>query len=1216
MKITTLLALLLPSSFLFAQDSITHRIVLIGDAGQLTNGRHPVALAVKQTIPMDARTTIVYLGDNLYKVGLPDDEMPEYNRARAVLDSQLSIAQGTRARIYMIPGNHDWNNGGRYGYDAVIREQLYVDLLNKDNVKFYPEGGCPGPVEVLLGNDVALVILDSQWWLHPFDKPGIESDCEFKTKDEVLSALDDVFSRNSKKLIILAVHHTFQSSSPHGGFYTWKQHIFPFTDVYKNAYIPLPVIGSIYPITRGIFGTPQDLKHPNYENMIDTIQKVAKAYKNVIFAGGHDHSLQLIKDSNYYYITSGSGAKTNRVYKSRKSLFAASLTGFAVLEVSRNKNVRCNFYTVTDSTRLAYSENILNFTSIEEPQEDSINRPIEDPFLKYKDTFTISASEKYRTNSAFKKFVMGNNYRQEWSTPVNMRVLNIRKEKGGLTPRSLGGGKQTRSLRLVDKNGKEWTLRSVEKDPSRAIPEAFRPTVARDIVRDFISASHPYASMAMPRLADAVNVVVPRPELFFVPDDPALGPYRAIFKNSICLLEEHEPARRGQDVFNTTTTFHNMLNDNDHRVDEFAVLRARLLDMLVADFDRHADQWKWAQGDTGQGKIYYPISRDHDQAFFYSDGLLIKIVTLKNLPFLKGLRYDIPKVEELNLVAKDFDRMFLTDLEAEEWRATIRDMQENLTDDVIRAAVRDLPAEVHAISGETIAQKLISRRNILEEKGMEYYRFLARKVDVVGSNEKEYFRVTSSPEGLNIKVYERKANNDTSFLMYDRTFDQQITREVRLYGLNGDDLFEIDDNASSRIRLRIVGGKGNDTFNIRGRVRNHLYDRTTEGNINYIQSQSLSKNHFSDEPLVNYYSSTGFRYDELKLPSVFMTVNSDDGFLIGTGISWKTYGFRKDPYATFQKVLAMYSPARGSVQFRYNGEFNKIIGDYDLVVQGQLGVPGVINFFGLGNNTSVADGKPISFYRSRYRYLETSVLIQRRRYESLRLMAGPVYYSYWNRLEDNAGKVLGAPSLVGLDSTSVYSTRNFLGGRAAMIVYNLNNELFPTRGVDWRTDITALAGLRENPANLVRLQSDMEIYASLSDPARLVAVIRLGGGHIFNRQFDYYHALNIGAQNHLRGFRKNRFAGNSLAYGGLELRLKLADVRSYILPGSFGIIGFNEAGRVWLRGESSRKWHYAYGGGLYFIPFELFIMSATVGFSKEESRLFNFSIGTKLNLNF
>lgn len=142
----------------------------------------------------------------------------------------------------------------------------------------------------------------------------------------------------------------------------------------------------------------------------------------------------------------------------------------------------------------------------------------------------------------------------------------------------------------------------------------------------------------------------------------------------------------------------------------------------------------------------------------------------------------------------------------------------------------------------------------------------------------------------------------------------------------------------------------------------------------------------------------------------------------------------------------------------------------------------------------------------------------------------------------------------------------------------------------------------------------MAIYASLSDPARLVTVIQLGAGHIFNDNYEYFQAFTLGANNFLKGFRKNRFAGTSAFYSSLEFRLKLTDIKSYILPGSLGLIGFNELGRVWLKNEASSRWHHSVGGGLYYIPFNLAIVSATVGFSQEE-HLFNFSIGTRFNLS-
>ncbi len=1211
----SLLFFLFNSFLLYSQDSIAYRIVLIGDAGELANGHQPIAEAVRKMVPMDSRTTIFYLGDNLYPQGLPDDQYVNYAHVRAVLDSQLSVADGTPAKVYMIPGNHDWENGSPTGYGAVVRQQLYVDLvLHKPNVKYYPEGGCPGPVEVSLGPDVTAVLFDSQWWLHPYDKPGIESDCDFKTKDEVLTQLDDIFSRNAKKLILFACHHTFKSISPHAGYYTWKQYMFPFTDMNPNLYIPLPIIGAIYPITRGIFGTPQDLKHPNYANMISQIQNVAKPYKNIIFAAGHEHSLQLIKDSSYNYIVSGSGSKTTRAIKGKNSLYASSNTGFSVLEVSKNKNVRVTFYTVTDSIRAAYSNVILNFSTIEEKQTDSLNRQVENPaIVKYKDTITISASDKYETHSPMKKFMIGSNYRKEWSTPVNMKVFHLQEEKGGLKIISLGGGKQTKSLRLKDAKGTEWVLRTVDKDPTKTIPPAFQGSVFKDIVRDFISASHPYSSMTIPTLSRTLDLATADPELFFVPEDPAFGIYKPVFANTICFLEQREPTPHGEETNSTAKVFNKLIEENDHRADQFGALRARLLDMLIGDFDRHFDQYKWATGDTGKGKLYYPIPKDRDQAFFYSNGFLMRAVSLKIMPFLKGFRYTIPDINTFNTVAKDFDRVFLTDLDEKDWKTTIKEVQEKISDSVINIAIKKLPPEIYTIDSSVLTSKLISRRALLEKAGLKYYRFISKKVNIVGSNEKEYFKITSSPEGLNVRMYGRKNNNDTSFVMYDRTFDHKITKEIRLYGLNDNDLFDINENTSSRIKLRVIGGKGNDTFNIRGNVRNHLYDLDVEGN--YIKSHNHSKNMFSKEPTVNYYNILGFKYNHIGFPSFTIAVNSDDGLLIGTGFTRKIYGFRNDPFISDQRFAALWAIARGGQQFRYSGVFNHAIRNTDIVLTSELMTPGINNFFGLGNKTEIDPGKPISFYRTRFRHMETQLLFQKRMGETLKIMAGPVVYMYWNHLDDNLNKVLNFPSHIGLDSPSVYSQKRYLGGKLAININNLNSELFPTRGIQWNTEFSSLAGITKSSNNITRLQSDMTVYASLSDPTRLIAVIKLGGGHIFSKHFEYFQALTLGANNFLRGFRKNRFAGNSVAYGGLELRLKLADIKSYILPGAFGIIGFNETGRVWMKGESSRLWHYTYGGGIYFIPFNLFILSGTVSFSPGE-HLYSFSAGTKLNLTF
>lgn len=1209
-RIFVFLIFLSATSLRAQTDTLSTRIVLIGDGGQLTNGKHEVADAVKRNIKLDAKTLVLYLGDNLYRIGLPDDAYVGYQQAKAVLDSQISVVDNTPARVIMIPGNHDWNNGGKDGYNSVVRQQYYVDLLNKKNVKYYPENGCPGPVEVSLNDDVVLVVMDSQWWIHPYDKPEVESDCPYKTETEVLAQLNDIISRNYKKLVIFACHHPFRTYGGHGGAYGLKQHIFPFTDLYKNAYIPLPVLGSIYPISRSIFGTPQDLPHPAYSNMVTQVEEVMKGHPNVIFVHGHEHSLQLIKDSNFNYVVSGSGSKQLRVSKSRKTLYSKGETGFATLEISRNKNVDVSFYVVHgDSARMDYSKSILNFSKLPEIKQDTI-LPAS---VKYQDTINMPASTKYDKPTGFQRWMMGENYRKEWSTIVNFSVFNINQEKGGFKIVSLGGGKQTRSLKLLDKDGREWTLRTIDKDPEKAIPENFRNSLAQDIVQDMISASHPYSALAIPAMANAIKVTVPTPEFFFVPDDPAFGFYRSLFANRVCLLELRDPTIDKLNARSTAKLLEKMVDDNDHQVVQTDVLRARLLDMVVADFDRHFDQWKWGITDTGKGKLYYPIARDRDQAFFNSDGLLLKVVSRRRLPFLSGFKPNIPSVNWLNWTARDFDRIFLNRLDESTWEKTITEVKNNLTDSVLSTAVHHLPDEIFPLNGEQIIETLVKRRNILLEKGMSYYKFLARDVNIVGSNKPEYFRVAKSETGLKVSVYARKNNNDTSYKMYERNFIRGETDEVRLYGLNGNDIFEIEESASSRIKFRIIGGKGNDTFNIKGHVRNFLYD--VIDSVNVIKSHKRSKLRLSRDPDVNEFKWIAKQYTQVRFPRIVGGLNSEDGLLVGFGFWRRTYGFRKEPFSSDNRVSALYAPHGGAYQFRYHGEIVDLFGDADLVINAELVNPTLNNFFGLGNKTEIDKSKPREFYRTRFNHFSLQTFYRKRYFDIVSVYAGPIFYNYSYNAEDNKGKILTRPSLIGLDSLSVINDKIYVGGKIGVNINNLNSDLFPTRGINWTTELSALSGISNKGGSVTKFTSDMVVYASLNNPAKVVAVLRFGGGHIFNKNFEYFQTLTLGANNFLRGFRKNRFNGSSLAYGSVELRAKVFNSKWYILPGDFGVIGFDDVGRVWVKNEKSRRWHNAYGGGIYYVPFNMVIVSATMGFSREDN-LFNFSIGTKLNITF
>jgi len=75
-----------------------------------------------------------------------------------------------------------------------------------------------------------------------------------------------------------------------------------------------------------------------------------------------------------------------------------------------------------------------------------------------------------------------------------------------------------------------------------------------------------------------------------------------------------------------------------------------------------------------------------------------------------------------------------------------------------------------------------------------------------------------------------------------------------------------------------------------------------------------------------------------------------------------------------------------------------------------------------------------------------------------------------------------------------------------------------------------------------------------------------------------------------------------MAYNNLEFRFKVLSFTSYLIPGTVGLLAFNDVGRVWLKEEKSDRWHVGYGGGFYFIPADLLIIQAAGGFSKEGFR--------------
>jgi hypothetical protein len=819
------------------------------------------------------------------------------------------------------------------------------------------------------------------------------------------------------------------------------------------------------------------------------------------------------------------------------------------------------------------------------------------------DSITIAVAPEYDKVGKIHRFLFGENYRKLWAVPVKMKVFHLQNEKGGLTILQQGGGMQTRSLRLRDKEGHEWVLRSLQKYPERALPPNLRATVAKDILQDQISTSNPFAALTVPLLAGALDIPHSNPEIVYLPDDPALGKYSKDYANGVFLFEEREPLE-SEDTDNTKKVQKELRDDNDVKVDQKKVLRARLLDMLLGDWDRHDDQWRWDKDKQKKETVYTPIPRDRDQVYYKTSGVFPWIISHQWLkskfqPYSPSIR----DVNGWNFNARYFDRFFLNQLGESDWQEEIKYVQEHLTDGLVSKAMRKMPEDIYNLSGKDIEADFIARRDNLQKLAMEYYEFLSIYVEIPASDKTEKFEIKQQTDGfLDVTIYKIKKDSARNDVIYKRTFKPGVTKEVRMYGFDGEDTFHINGDGRSPIKVRMIGGGDKDGFYVDSNVNNkkniYVYDRSDKENI--LPAGSLAKIHTSTDTTVNEYDRKSFVYDRFQ-PVTLARYNNDYGVSLIGGFILTKQGFRKTPYASRHELLIDYSLVRKSFNISYSGDFKKLIGNNDLNVKVlSMGPNNVSNFFGIGNESVYVDKgkKEIRYYRNNYDHVIADVRLSHT-YGSLELSGGVAGQFYYSGEDDNERRFLLEYNQQN-PQEHVFSRKGYAGLIAGAELDTRDNVTFPSSGVHWITTLMGQQQISGDHDKYGQLTSQFSFYYRTGKDSSLVIAARVGGGTTIGSA-DYFQQLKLGGANTLRGFHTWRFTGKSMLYNNLELRAKVLDFNSYLFPGSIGAIAFNDIGRVWSPGEPSAKWHDGYGVGIYIIPAELLLIQASVGFSKESS---------------
>ena len=816
------------------------------------------------------------------------------------------------------------------------------------------------------------------------------------------------------------------------------------------------------------------------------------------------------------------------------------------------------------------------------------------------DSVTIAADSTHKAGGIH-MFLFGRHYRDLWTAPMRVPVLDLDRFDGGLRFKERGGGMQTKSMRFTSRNGREWVFRSTRKDARAILSPELRNSFMVDIVNDQTSHAHPGGAIVVPVLARALGVLHATPQFAVMPDHAALGEHREDFAGLLGQIElypdDGEDGAAGfagsEKVESSQDMFEELNDDPDVRVDAEALLTARLLDFMVNDWDRHKDNWRWARLERRGRDRYVPVPRDRDQVFFWADGLLPSIARMAG-PKLVPMDGRI-RLKGLTINGRDVDRTFLAPLDRAAWDSIARSVVARLDDDVIAAAERSLPASYQRLRPGELTTFLKQRREGLVDAALTYYATLARVVDIHATDKDDIASIEESAEGVEVVLRDGREDKERD-VWFRRRFVPAETRELRVYLHGNDDSVSVKSSGPSGIVVRVIGGKGDNTLaGDSAAVRMYDFPRSP-GEITYGVDTLLER-----RPQRIIRGDTVAPPPDIggkMLPGGRFRYYSDLGFVMGVGVKLDSYGFRRIPYARRIDLRFEYASDPSDIAGQLEVDLQREGGGFHPLFRARASGFDLVRYYGQGNETDRGpnDGDPFRIENTRYgAELMMAGDVFRTRFE-----LGPTLL--FSRTSADADRPGTRPVGYGVGDFGV------AGARARLHVDVIQSDAddidrSAPSGVLLDGGGSVFPAIWDADEAFGEVNAELTARLRTSIPLSPTLAIRAGGQKIFGN-YPFFASAFLGGAGNLRGFDEQRFAGDAMAYANSDLRLTLLRLRGTI-PGDLGVFGLADVGRVWVDGETSDEWHNSFGGGFWFgLDREAGLVSVTIADGPERTGVY------------
>jgi hypothetical protein len=798
------------------------------------------------------------------------------------------------------------------------------------------------------------------------------------------------------------------------------------------------------------------------------------------------------------------------------------------------------------------------------------------------------------------RWLWGDDYRALWTTPTRVEPLDVHAVAGGLVPVAHVGGRETKALALRGTDGRSYTFRAIDKDPTSVLPAELQDTWVRDLVQDQVAANQPAAFFVADELMTAAGIPHSTQRLVVMPDDPALGEFRKEFAGLVGQFYEfpsspsdRRPGFAGAiEVLKHQDFYARLAGDSRQTVDARAFLKARLFDLLIGDWDRHRDQWQWAK--FADGAAWVPIPDDRDQAFSRYEGVVIGLARPR-VPILQEYGRSYPSMKGLTWNGWEQDRQLLAGLDRPVWRAVAAELRAQITDDVIDRAARRMPPEYFRIDGPRLVQDLRGRRDALLEAADAFYDHLADKVRVYLTDGSELVEVRRQDDGTTlVQVRRTDFGRPTGDPIYRRLLHPRETSEVQIYPGGGEDRI-VTTGRPNGIKVRAIGGTGHLVVDDTRGGGTELSD-SGRGEIERGRGSRFDRRAYTPPPPPEnapWIPPRDWGRDTFLVP--WLGFGSDVGAIIGAGVDTRAFGFRKDPYSSRHVLRAAFATEDSTYHADYSAEIrHQNRGWYWGGYAYATGIES-LRFYGFGNETSDGGDPKSRFFKARQQQFAATPAITFPFAGAFKLALGPtVKYASSTHKDDDTlinraqpygygdfGEVGGTARLE-LDTRREAAATP--GGKA------LRGFGYPRSGALVQVTGQVFPGVWDVKETFGSVRGSAATYLTPGSEKAPTLALRVGGEKVFGT-YPYFEAAYVGGglgangvfagDDPVRGLPHHRYAGDASLFGSADLRVYVSRFR-LVLPGTWGVLAYGDVGRVYLENENSNDWHPGYGGGLWF----------------------------------